>query len=178
MNDDLRRYIDASERLASTQTQVDELTHSEGVETFNRQLSLLKRRLQTDPAMFRDLFIADGMAAVAAEFRAEDLSKGFTTALWQMLLRDDDASRLLMRFIWDLPLRQKRTFVRALDEHLSDRYPMFKGLSLDWPATSVIPPFVRDAESRQHDFDLVTQGFLGYMTQGYTRRAVDLFVWL
>ena len=75
-----------------------------------------------------------------------------------------------MRFIWNVPLKFKRKFVRAIDPHLSDRYPMFKGLSEDWPAgrTSSRRTSVR-AEERAHDFGLVTQGYLGYMNVGYTR---------
>ena len=41
-----------------------------------------------------------------------------------------------------------------------------------------IPPYIRDSESRSHDFGLVNQGYLGYMELGYTPRDVDLFVWL
>src|SRR5665648_815489 len=95
-----------------------------------------------------------------------------------MLLRDDDASAVLMRFVWNLPLGKKRTFVRGIDTHLSDRYPMFDGLSVDWPAGSSIPPYIRDADSRAVDFELVNQGYLGYMNLGYTAADIDLFVWL
>ncbi len=55
---------------------------------------------------------------------------------------------------------------------------MFDGLSTDWPAGNSIPPYVRGAEDRAHDFELVNQGYLGYMSLGYTARDVDLFVWL
>ena len=68
----------------------------------------------------------------------------------------------------------KRKFVRGLDEHLSDRYPMFSGLSVDWPMNNGIPPHIRDSEARSHDFGLVNQGYLGYMEIGYTAREVDL----
>ena len=34
------------------------------------------------------------------------------------------------------------------------------------------------AEERNKDFELVTMGYLGYRTQGYSAREVDLFVWL
>ena len=56
-----------------------------------------------------------------------------------MLLRDDDSSTVLMRFLWDLPLGMKRKFIRGIDEHLSDRYPMFAGLSVDWPSQNGDP---------------------------------------
>ena len=68
--------------------------------------------------------------------------------------------------------------MRALDLHLSDRYPMFKGLSENWPAENFIPPYIRSPEERSNDFELVNQGYLGYMNIGFTAREVDLFVWL
>ncbi len=55
---------------------------------------------------------------------------------------------------------------------------MVKGLSNDWPAGSTIAPYVRDAGARAEDFDLVNKGFLGYMDLGFTRRDIDLLVWL
>ncbi len=60
------------------------------------------------------MFIADGMAAVAWEFRQPELSRDFVVRLWDMLLRDDDVSTVLMRFIWDLPLGKKRIFIKAV----------------------------------------------------------------
>ena len=142
------------------------------------QLGLLERRLAADPRAFRDLFTTDGMRAVAWEFRQPELSETFTNELWDVLSRDDDASRVLMRFLWRLPVGKKRAFIRALDTHLSARYPMFDGLSQNWPAANAIPPYIREPEDRSSDFELVNKGFLGYMDLGYTRRDVELFVWL
>ena len=71
---------------------------------------LLKRRLLTEPRAFRELFISDGMQAVAWEFQQPELGADFVRSLWQMLLRDDDSSTVLMRFLWDLPLGMKRKF--------------------------------------------------------------------
>ena len=102
----------------------------------------------------------------------------FTRTLWDLLLRGDDMSAILQRFIWNVPLKFKRKFVRALDLHLSDRYPMFRGLSEGWPAQNSIPPYMRPAEERSRDFGLVNQGYLGYMSLGFSAREVDLFVWL
>jgi glutamate synthase (NADPH) small chain len=146
--------------------------------TFDQQLDLLKRRLESEPRAFRELFISDGMAAVAWEFQQPELSAEFTHALWDTLLRGDDSSTVLMRFIWGLPLAKKRTFIRAIDAHLSDRYPMFAGLSNNWPSGSSIPPYIREPDARAQDFGLVNQGYLGYMEIGYTARDVDLLVWL
>ena len=60
-------------------------------------------------------------------------------------------SSLLLRFLWNIPLKFKRKFVRAIDRHLSDRYPMFKGLSEDWPGRNGIPPYIRPPEERAKD---------------------------
>ncbi len=176
--DALHRYVEASTTLASSRAQVEDLQHSESVASFNQQLDLLKRRLLADPRSFRELFISEGVAAVAWEFQQAELGEQFTRTLWSMLLRDDDGSTLLMRFLWNLPLGKKRMFIRAIDAHLADRYPMFDGLSVDWPAGNSIPPYVRGPQDRANDFDLVNQGYLGYMNLGYTARDVDLFVWL
>ena len=176
-HEDLARYLDASTTLEATRTEVEQLERSEAVETYHHQLALLQRRLQSDPAAFRDMFIADGVNAVVWEFQQEELSPEFIRTMWDMLLRDDDSSAVLMRFVWNVPLGMKRKFIRALD-HLSERYPMFAGLSELWPAGNCIPRYTRGPEDRSHDFGLVNQGFLGYLNAGYTQREVDLFVWL
>ncbi|MGV1006272.1 MAG: sulfide/dihydroorotate dehydrogenase-like FAD/NAD-binding protein [Candidatus Nanopelagicales bacterium] len=176
--DELSRYLSASSTLAATRDEVSVLEHSEPVESFNHQLELLRRQLIADPRAFREMFISSGMAAVAAEFRQPELSSQFTHTLWAMLLREDDAGTLIMRFLWSLPLSGKRKFIRAIDRSLSDRYPMFAGLSRDWPAANQIEPYVRAAEDRSHDFDLVNTGYQGYLKVGYSSREVDLFVWL
>ena len=175
---ELRRFLDASSTLETSRGEVDALKATPAVEQYEQQLELLRRRLLTDPAAFRDEFLSQGMAAVAWEFRQPELGADFTRALWVALGKGDDGSRVLMRFIWHLPLGKKRTFIRALDAHLSDRYPMFDGFSDGWPTAHSIPPFVRDAETRSHDFALVNTGYLGYMSQGYTAADIDLFVWL
>jgi len=145
---------------------------------FDRQMALLQRRLQHEPQAFRDLFIADGLNAVAWEFQQPELGTEFVRAFWNLLLTDDDTSKVLMRFVWSVPLGLKRKFIRALDRDLSERYPMFRGLSEDWPAGNHIPPYIRSPEERSADFGLVNQGYLGYMNLGYTAREVELFVWL
>ena len=124
--EDVLRWVGAREALDSTKGEVASLEATRGVATFRSQLDLLERRLVADPRTFRDMFIADGMQAVAWEFRQPELSRDFVVRLWDMLLRDDDVSTVLMRFIWDLPLGKKRTFIRAIETHLSDRYPMFE----------------------------------------------------
>jgi glutamate synthase (NADPH/NADH) small chain len=146
--------------------------------TLESQVELLRRRLTADPRAFREVFISEGMQAVAWEFQQPELGAEFTQSLWSMLLRGDDSSTVLMRFVWNLPLSGKRKFVRAIDAHLSERYPMFAGLSQGWPAHNRIEPFIRAADDRAHDFGLVNQGFLGYLEQGYSQREVDLLVWL
>jgi len=145
---------------------------------FNSQLGLLQRRLVADPRAFRELFTADGMEAVAWEFRQPELSEEFINRVWEVISRDDDSSQVMMRFLWRLPVGKKRMFIRAIDVHLSGRYPMFTGLSANWPAGNGIGPYIREPEDRSTDFELVNKGFLGYMDLGYTRRDVELFVWL
>ena len=176
--DDLYRYLNASNTLESTRSQLEALEQSEAVEAFHNQMALLQRRLLQQPEAFRDMFIADGSNAIVWEFKQPELSEAFTKTFWELLLKDDDTSKVLMRFVWNVPLSLKRKFVRALDAHLSDRYPVFKGLSENWPAENFIPPYVRPADERSTDFGLVTQGYLGYLGQGYTPREVDLIVWL
>lgn len=176
--DDLYRYLNASRTLESTRAQLEALEESAAVEAFHNQMSLLQRRLLKEPQAFREMFINDGSNAIVWEFQQEELGADFVRTFWELLLRDDDTSKVLMRFVWNVPLRLKRKFIRAIDLHLSDRYPMFKGLSEDWPADAYIPPYIRSPEERSQDFELVNQGYLGYMNLGYSAREVDLFVWL
>ncbi|MDZ7578097.1 MAG: sulfide/dihydroorotate dehydrogenase-like FAD/NAD-binding protein [Candidatus Nanopelagicales bacterium] len=147
-------------------------------ESLTLQMGLLKRRLLHDPRAFREMFLVDGIQAVGWEFRQPELSGDFVRTLWAILLRGGEASDLVMRFLWVARLGMKRKFVRGIERELSDRYPMFNGLSEDWPAGSRIPPYVRDPDSRASDFGLVNQGYLGYVNDGYTPREVDLLVWL
>ncbi len=176
--DDLYRYLNASSSLESTRSQIEALEQTEAVEAFHQQLALLRRRLLNEPQAFRDMFINDGANAIVWEFKQDEISRDFVRTMWDLILRDDDTSKVLMRFVWNVPLRLKRKFIRALDLHLSDRYPMFKGLSEDWPADNYIPPYIRDPEERSKDFGLVNQGYLGYMNLGYSAREVEMFVWL
>jgi glutamate synthase (NADPH/NADH) small chain len=144
----------------------------------DKQLGLLRKRLESDPKSLRQMFLADGASALAWEFDQEKLGADFIKAFWEILLRDDDMSTVLQRFVWNVPLKYKRKFIQAVDEHLSDRYPMFKGLSQGWPGKNSLHPYIRPADERATDFVLVNQGFLGYINQGYSPREVDLFVWL
>ena len=171
-------YLAATDALAAGRARVATLSAEPQVTAFQHQLDLVTRRLAADPRAFRDLFVSEGMNAVAWEFQQPDLSEQFALTLWEQLLRGDDGSTVLMRFIWDLPLGKKRTFIRALDTHLSGRYPMFDGLAQNWPSNNGIPPYIRDADARAEDFDLVNRGYLGYMDLGLSTREVDLLVWL
>ena len=177
-SDDLNRYLNASSTLEATRSQIDALENTEAVEAFHRQLALLRRRLLSEPQAFRDIFIADGSEAMVWEFQQDELSPEFIRTMWALLLKGDDTSKVLMRCVWTVPLKLKRKFVRAIDTHLSERYPMFKGLSENWPAENFIPPYMRDPQERSKDFGLVNQGYLGYMSLGYSAREVEMFVWL
>jgi glutamate synthase (NADPH/NADH) small chain len=175
---DVERYLQATLEVESNRHHVAELEHSKSVELFHKQAALLQKHLVNDPQYFQQLFINDGTSAIAWEFQQGELSKEFTHTFWDLLLRNDDFSSLLLRFIWNLPLKQKRKFIRAIDKHLSQRYPMFEGLSEGWPGENNIPPYIRPPDERNEDFDLVNQGYLGYMGLGYSFREVEMLVWL
>ena len=121
--DDLYRYLNASSTLESTRSQIEALEQTAAVEDFHNQLELLRRRLLQQPGAFREMFIADGTNAIVWEFQQPELGAAFINTFWDLLLRDDDTSRVLMRFVWNVPLGLKRKFIRALDQHLSERYP-------------------------------------------------------
>lgn len=142
------------------------------------QRDLLMLRMDQDPKHFQQMVIDDSMQVIRQTLKNGKLNAEFTSKLWELLLEDNDLSVALQRYLWRIPLKQKRAFVLGLDHHLSDRYPMFKGLSEGWPGKNNIPPYVRPAEERRRDFDLVTQGYLGYMGLGYSLREVEMFVWL
>ena len=175
---DLDRYRQAASALEATQTEIEELEHTEAFDVFQKQLGLLRKRLLSSPASLRQMFVDDGIQAIVWEFKQDELGPEFIKTLWRLLLRDDDMSALLLRFVWNVPLKFKRKFINAIDAHLSDRYPMFKGLSQGWPGQNGIPPYIRSPEERARDFGLVNQGYLGYMNLGYSAREVDLLVWL
>jgi glutamate synthase (NADPH/NADH) small chain len=177
-NQDLLRYAQTENMLETSRSTLAELEQTEAVELFQKQLALLKKRLLGDPRSLRTTFVADGVHAIAWEFQQEELGAGFIKTLWELLLRNDEMSQVLMRFIWSMPLKFKRKFVKAIDDHLSGRYPMFKGLSDGWPMDTYIPPYIRPPEERSQDFELVNTGYLGYMALGYTEREVEMFVWL
>ncbi len=147
-------------------------------ELFQAQLGLLRRHLLADPRSLRSVFVADGVQAIAWEFQQEQLGRAFTETLWKLLVRNDEMSTVLLRFIWFMPLKFKRRFVKAIDAHLSDRYPMFKGLSEGLAGQIFHSAYIRPPEQRAQDFELVNQGYLGYMNLGYSAREVELFVWL
>jgi glutamate synthase (NADPH/NADH) small chain len=176
--EDVDRYIRANREMEDTSEELQELEHTEAVEVFQKQVALLQKRLLADPKFFQQVFITEGTNAIAWEFQQEKLGEAFTKSFWELLLRGDGMSTLLMRFIWNIPLKFKRKFIRAIDQHLSDRYPMFKGLSENWPAENSISPYIRPPQERAKDFDLVNQGYLGYMGLGYNFREVELLVWL
>ncbi|MEJ2117914.1 MAG: 2-polyprenylphenol hydroxylase, partial [Alphaproteobacteria bacterium] len=177
-SEQLQSYVESKAVADASSKQLNELEQNKENEVLQKQLDLLKRRLVADPQSFRQMFIGEGMDAIAWEFKQDALGADFTKTLWNLLLAGDDASVILQRFIWDVPLKFKRKFIRAIDEHLSDRYPLFKGLSEGWPGENGISPYVRPAEERSTDFTLVNQGYLGYMNLGYSAREVELLVWL
>ena len=182
---DVQHYYEASLEIENNRHHLDDtaealeaLEHSASVELFQKQVKLLKKRLVNDPQFFQEIFITEGTNAIAWEFQQDELGEAFTRTLWKLLRNNDDMSTLLMRFLWNIPLKFKRKFIHALDVYLSDRYPMFKGLSDGWPGSNNIPPYIRPPSERAQDFDLVNQGYIGYMGLGYSFREVELLVWL
>ena len=142
------------------------------------QRDLLMQRIEQDPQRFQQMIIDDSQQTIRQMFNLGNLNADFTTKLWALLLENNDLSIALQRYLWRVTLKQKRVFIHALDEHLCKRYPMFLGLSEGWPERNNIPPYVRPAIERRKDFDLVNQGYLGYIGLGYSLREVELFVWL
>jgi len=182
---DIERYLQANleiennrHHIESNEEKIAQLEQSEAVDLFQKQVGLLQKHLVSDPKFFQQIFINDGSNAITWEFQQDELSEKFTHTFWNLLLKNDDFSSLLLRFIWNLPLKQKRKFIRAIDRHLSVRYPMFKGLAEGWPGENNIPPYVRPPAERNQDFDLVNQGYIGYMGLGYSFREVEMLVWL
>ena len=150
----------------------------DGVAFFEKQLDLLQKRLLKDPNSLRRMFIDNGARAIVWEFRQDRLGAQFTKTLWKLLLNNDEMSQVLQRFIVAQPLESKRKFIAALDGHLSDRYPMFKGLSKDWPAVNPVEPDARPAGNGEQDSAPVTADYLDYHALGFSSREVDLFAWL
>ena len=149
-------------RSRPRRSEIEELEHSEAFEVFQKQLGLLRKRLLNSPQSLRQVFIDDGTQAIVWEFKQDELGGNFTKTLWNLLLRDDDMSTILLRFIWNVPLKFKRKFIAAIDAHLSDRYPMFKGLSQGWPAQNSIPPYIRPRGGANERLRSRNQGYLGY----------------
>jgi len=183
--EDVERYYQANleiennrHHIKEAREEITELEHNRSVELFQKQVGLLQKRLVNDPKFFQQVFITEGINAIAWEFQQDELDEAFVHTLWELLLRNDDMSTLLLRFLWNIPLKFKRKFIRAIDKHLAERYPMFEGLSKGWPGQNNIPPYIRPPHERVKDFDLVNQGYLGYMGLGYSFREVELFVWL
>jgi len=176
---DVQTWLAAKNQATAAQAQMASLGSSQAVEAFQAKMAILEHLLLDDPAQFRGIFVTQALAGVADEFRQDGpLSRSFTCKLWDLLLVGDATSIALMRFIWWLPVGRKRKFIQAIDEHLSDRYPLFAGLSQGWPASVAIPPMIREPDDRVKDFSLVNTGYLGYMAKGYTLREIELIVWL
>lgn len=167
----LQAYFDVQTEMKTLESQPE-------VIAYKSQLNILTKVLQNRPEVFRGIFIQEGMRAIVEEFRKPALSREFTLALWDGLLEESIFGKAIMRFIWDLSVIGKVKLVKALDEYLSDRYPELKGVSKGWPLTSGIPIHERDPQERINDFNLVTNGYLGYVGKGYSLREIQLLVWL
>ncbi|MCL1898543.1 MAG: FAD-dependent oxidoreductase, partial [Micrococcales bacterium] len=176
--EEVQRWETARQNLQAETRRVEALGASEPVAQFHRQVAVLERALAADPRTFRPVFLKQGMAALAWEFQQRDLTEAITIEIWEGLLAGGDLGTVLMRFIWNLPVGKKRAFLRAVDRYLSDRYPMFKGLSQAWPAGNAIEPYIVEPSERVKDSRLVNTGYMGYLDLGYSLREVELFVWM
>ena len=87
---------------------------------------------------------------------------------WELLLRDDDISKVLMRFVWNVPLGLKRKFVKAPSTSTSRTATR---CSRGCPTGRRRASSRRTSapEERSVDFELVNQGYLGYMNLGLQR---------
>ena len=97
--------------------------------------ALLRRHLLSDPRSLRSVFIEDGMQAIAWEFQQDELGAAFTPHA----VEPAAARRRHEHGADALPLVraaqvQAASSSRALDAHLSDRYPMFPGCRRAGPA--------------------------------------------
>ena len=151
--EDVERYYQANLEIEHNRHHIDEareeikeLEHSESVELFQKQVGLLQKRLVNDPQFFHQTLHHRrherhrlGVSAGRAGARLSPRPCGTCCC------KNDDMSTLLLRFLWNIPLKFKRKFIRAIEQHLSDRYPMFKGLSEGWPGANNIPPYIRPA---------------------------------
>ena len=165
--------------LEATQHELEELEHTEAFELFEKQLALLRKRLLTDPQAFRQMFISDGMQAIAWEFQQDELGAEFTRTLWKLLLRDDDMSTVLHA------LRLERAAQVQAQVHprhrrapvgpLPDVQGPVGGLAGGELHPALHPPAPRSARTTSASSTRATSAT---WTLGYTPREVDLFVWL
>ena len=147
-NVDLNRYHIANQQqktgelmLENAACEMHELEESDSVQLFQRQVELLKLGLLNNPGAFQKIFMEEGMQAVAWEFQQDELSLEFTETLWKLLLRDDEMSKILLRFVWDIPLKFKRRLIRALDKHLSGHFiRCFRGYRKTGPVKTIFLP--------------------------------------
>ena len=131
------------------------------------------------PRAFRELFISEGMAAVAWEFQQPELGAEFT--------RDavvDAAARGRQQHgahaVRLGPAAGQEAHVHPGDRRAPVATATRCSTGCPWTGRRATASrrTSADAEDRAHDFGLVNQGYLGYMNLGYTAREVDLFVWL
>lgn len=147
--------------------------------TFEAQLAVLRRQLVADPGQFRELFIRDGMAALAGQFRSGELGAGFTPpALGDAAAASDDASTVLMRFLWDLPLRGSGRSSGPWTPTCATATRCSPGSRRTGRPRATSGPTSGARRRATATSGFVNTGHLGYLTQGYSQREVDLFVWL
>ncbi len=92
---------------------------------------------------------------------------------------DDDVSLILQRFVWDVPLKFKRKFIRAIDEHLSGPLPDVQGAvaGLAGRRTAFRRTCARRTSARRTSRSS-TRATSATWASATAPREVDLFVWL
>ena len=80
------------------------------------------------------------MQAVAWEFQQDELSLEFTETLWKLLLCDDEMSKILLRFVWDIPLKFKRRLIRAWINISQGVIRCFRGYRKTGPVKTIFLP--------------------------------------
>ncbi|MDX2319883.1 MAG: hypothetical protein QNK26_04720, partial [Moritella sp.] len=77
------------------------------------QRDLLMRQIEHDPLRFQQMLIDESQQAIRQTLKQGELNLAFTEKLWQLLLVDNALSVALQRYLWRVPLKQKRAFIQA-----------------------------------------------------------------
>ena len=82
------------------------------------QHDLLMLQIKHNPQRFQQMLIEDSQQAIRQTLKMGKLNAEFTEKLWSLLLEDNDVSIALHRYLWRVPLKQKRTCLFKRDTSL------------------------------------------------------------